>query len=139
MLVAKTCSTIWFAYQHSRHGVLLLTPHSICQNDEEHREPIPPSIANVCAEGVLAIVAGADTTATTLTSVFYFLLRNPEAYRRLQEEIDTTFPDHEEPMDALRLSKMEWLTGVRVEQDRRDVPECQDYLRRHGSDHWRKP
>ncbi|KAI0034107.1 cytochrome P450 [Vararia minispora EC-137] len=80
-------------------------------NDEEGHEPMPPSIANVCAEGTLAIVAGADTTSTTMTGVFYNLLRRPEAYRRLRQEIEAMFPDREEPLDSGKLGRMEWLNG----------------------------
>ncbi|GAB1312635.1 Pisatin demethylase [Madurella fahalii] len=36
---------------------------------------------------LIPLLAGADTTAITIRAVFYFLLRNPAAYRRLQEEI----------------------------------------------------
>ncbi|KAM5368742.1 hypothetical protein ACJZ2D_009408 [Fusarium nematophilum] len=35
------------------------------------------------------VAAGSDTTAISLQSIMYFLLRNPSAYRQLQEEIDT--------------------------------------------------
>jgi cytochrome P450 len=36
---------------------------------------------------MIPLLAGADTTAITLRAVFYFLLRNPAAYRKLQEEV----------------------------------------------------
>ena len=84
------------------------------QSDEEGYEPRPlPSdhMARVCAEGTLAIVAGADTTATTLTGVLYHVLSDARIRTRLQREVDTTFPDGEEPLDALKLSKMDFLTG----------------------------
>lgn len=32
--------------------------------------------------------AGSETTAITLSAVFYYLLRNPECYKKLQEELD---------------------------------------------------
>jgi cytochrome P450 len=35
------------------------------------------------------IGAGSDTTAITLSAIFYYLLKNPSTYHRLQTEIDT--------------------------------------------------
>jgi len=59
----------------------------------------------------LAIIAGADTTSTMLTVVVYYLLLNPDAYVRLQEEVDSALPSGEEPLDASKLCQMEWLNG----------------------------
>ncbi len=36
---------------------------------------------------MIPLLAGADTTAITIRAVFYFTLRNPAVYRKLQEEI----------------------------------------------------
>lgn len=38
--------------------------------------------------GGLAIIAGSDTTSSAITHLFYFLMCNPTAYKRLQAEID---------------------------------------------------
>ena len=46
----------------------------------------------VTSDAVLAIVAGSDTTATTLANVFFYLMSNPEAYKRLQAEVDKYYP-----------------------------------------------
>ncbi|KZV77158.1 high nitrogen upregulated cytochrome P450 monooxygenase 2 [Peniophora sp. CONT] len=83
-------------------------------SDEEGYEPRPlPSdhLARVCAEGALAIVAGADTTAITLTGVLFHVLTDARIRKQLQEEVDASFPDGEEPLDAMKLSKMDFLTG----------------------------
>jgi cytochrome P450 len=34
-------------------------------------------------------LAGSDTTAISLRAVFYYVLRNRNVYRKLQEEVDT--------------------------------------------------
>ena len=62
-------------------------------------------------DGALAVFAGADTTSAVLTTVFYFLLRNPVAYERLQAEVDDAFTSGDEPLDVAKLSQMEWLNG----------------------------
>ncbi|KAJ6608708.1 cytochrome P450 [Mycena sp. CBHHK59/15] len=56
--------------------------------DEAGLEPIPPSSAQILSDGGLAIIAGAETTSTTLCNIIWFLLRNPVAYSRLQAEVD---------------------------------------------------
>lgn len=55
--------------------------------DEDGLEDVKPSEELALGEGFLAIVAGADTTATAITNALYFLLKHPEVKKRLQEEI----------------------------------------------------
>jgi cytochrome P450 len=43
--------------------------------------------------GGLAIIAGSDTTSSAVTNLFYFLLQNPVAFKRLQSEVDTLRED----------------------------------------------
>ncbi|VDC00540.1 unnamed protein product [Peniophora sp. CBMAI 1063] len=80
-------------------------------SDEEHSMKVPPSLPTMIADGLLAIIAGSDTTSTVLTSVVYFLLRHPEARQRLQAEIAENFLPDEEPTDSMRLSRMPWLNA----------------------------
>ena len=87
----------------------MFTSLSRLQSGEELPETERPSIDSVAHDGVLAIVAGSDTTSSVLTAFVYYLLLNPEAYRRLQEEVDSAFPDGDEPLDTVKLSQMEWL------------------------------
>jgi cytochrome P450 len=61
--------------------------------------------------GQLAIIAGSDTTRSVLTAALHHLLRNPQAYERLQAEVDGAFPSGEEPLDVTKLGQMEWLNG----------------------------
>ena len=59
------------------------------------------------------IVAGSDTTSTTLSGLFYYLLSSPHNYRRLQKEIDAAFPPGEgDPFDTLKLSELPFLNAV---------------------------
>ena len=36
---------------------------------------------------MIPLLAGADTTAITIRAVFYFMLQNPDVYRKVQEEV----------------------------------------------------
>ncbi|TCD71757.1 hypothetical protein EIP91_005523 [Steccherinum ochraceum] len=66
---------------------------------EDEPEDQRPSEKSVEADGVLAVGAGSDTAATALSHLFYFFMRSPECKRRLQVEIDSTFPAGEETTD----------------------------------------
>ena len=49
----------------------------------------------IVSNSLLAIVAGADTTATVLRNTVYYLLTNPAYYAQLREEVDAAFPPTE--------------------------------------------
>jgi len=88
-----------------------LTSLSRLQSGEDLPESERPSLDDVAQDGVLSIIAGSDTTSSVLTAVIYYLILNPAAYERLQEEVDCAFPSGEEPLDAEKLSHLEWLNG----------------------------
>ncbi|KAM7394531.1 hypothetical protein PAMP_021328 [Pampus punctatissimus] len=65
----------------------------------------------IISQLTIFISAGHDTSATTLAFLAYDLARNPEVMRRLQEEIDSTFPD-KGPVQYEALMQMEYLDSV---------------------------
>lgn len=72
-----------------------------------------PTLSEVVVSGELAIVAGSDTTSTTLSGIFFHLLSNPQYYGRLQKEVDEAFPPGEgEPFDGTKLAEMKFLNAV---------------------------
>ncbi|KAL5498761.1 hypothetical protein ACEPAH_2116 [Sanghuangporus vaninii] len=98
--------------------------------DEEHVEPVPPTDKEIISDGVLAIIAGSDTTSTTLSGLFYYLLSNPLEYKRLQNEIDTAFPPGEgDPFDTTKLAEMPFLNAV-INESMRLQPPVLTYLQR---------
>ncbi|KAM5540781.1 hypothetical protein V8D89_005425 [Ganoderma adspersum] len=56
------------------------------------------------------LIAGHETTSGMLTFITYFLLKNPEAYRKLREEIDTKIGDR--PMTVHEVGKLPYLLAV---------------------------
>ena len=47
-----------------------------------------------------------------MTSLFYCLLTHPEAYERLQAEVDKFYPLGEDVADSKHLPEMEYLNAV---------------------------
>jgi len=94
-IICLTCSLHW----------------SRVQSGEELPETERPSFYDLAQNGAIAIIAGSDTTSSVLTAIIYYLLLNPAAYESLQEEVDGAFSDGEEPLDAVKLSQLEWLNG----------------------------
>ncbi|XP_068444749.1 cytochrome P450 3A27-like [Clinocottus analis] len=65
----------------------------------------------ILSQAIMFMFAGSETSTTTLVFLAYNLATNPEAMKRLQEEIDSTFPDK----GAVRyedLMQMEYLDSV---------------------------
>ncbi|KAJ3561618.1 hypothetical protein NPX13_g8874 [Xylaria arbuscula] len=76
---------------------------------------------NLMGEGILITIAGRqvissislfyiDTTSSTMTCLFFELTRNPEIYKKLQDEIDECFVAHGDKAPGhYELSKLEYL------------------------------
>lgn len=60
---------------------------------------------------LIAIIAGSDTSATALSHIWYYLLRNPKYYDRLRKEVEESFPNGEDPIDFTRQADMPFLNG----------------------------
>ena len=58
--------------------------------------------------------AGSETTATCLSCIIYYLLRNPEINRKLQDEIRRAFKSYDE-IDAKSTSSLKYLHAVCLE------------------------
>ncbi|KAH9888087.1 high nitrogen upregulated cytochrome P450 monooxygenase 2 [Cubamyces lactineus] len=80
-------------------------------NEDQPDKPSPP-LKRLLDEGVLAIVAGSDTTSSALTSLAFLLVAYPPVLRRLQQEIDQFYPPGEDPCDAKHYRDMHYLTAV---------------------------
>lgn len=77
--------------------------------DEESVEKSKPPLNDVVADGLLAIVAGADTSSSAMSCMFWCLLSDRECLKRLQHEIDTVFPDGANALDTSKHSELPYL------------------------------
>ncbi|KAL5476669.1 hypothetical protein ACEPAI_2855 [Sanghuangporus weigelae] len=87
--------------------------HLIGEGKDDDSKMTQAQLNELVVSGELAIVAGSDTTSTTLSGVFFYLLTHPECYDRLRKEVDAVFPPGEgEPFDGARLAEMKYLNAV---------------------------
>ena len=61
------------------------------------------------AEVSLLVGAGSDTTAVTLSSFFFYIVRNPRLYEKLVKEIRSTFDSADEIVSGPKLSSCKYL------------------------------
>ena len=82
------------------------------QSNEDGAEKESPSRSVILSDGVLALVAGSDTTASVLSNIFWSLVRHPSMYKRLQEEVDKYYPPGEDALNPKHHSNMPYLESV---------------------------
>jgi cytochrome P450 family 628 len=63
-------------------------------------------------EAQLAVVAGADTVAITLTNVCYYLAKHPKYQRKLHEELDLLFTSGQDHVSDQFLAGKPCLQGI---------------------------
>ncbi|KAI0649664.1 high nitrogen upregulated cytochrome P450 monooxygenase 2 [Trametes meyenii] len=81
-------------------------------SNEDQPEQEPPSMKRIVDEGIVAMVAGADTTSSALTSILFSLVTHSDAYSRLEEEIDRFYPAGQDPCQTKYHRDMPYLTAV---------------------------
>ncbi|CEJ93656.1 hypothetical protein VHEMI09232 [[Torrubiella] hemipterigena] len=80
----------------------ILKEHDAIEN------PTKKDIVDLHGDAELIVVAGSDTTAATLTCLFYELSRNQEVVEKLQAEVDEFHRDNTD-INAVGLAKLEYL------------------------------
>ncbi|RDX41687.1 high nitrogen upregulated cytochrome P450 monooxygenase 2 [Lentinus brumalis] len=84
--------------------------HYLNQEDLPDAPPVP--IQQLVDDGVLAIIAGADTTSSAMTTIVYCLLTHPDVYERLQAEVDKYYPSGEDALSTKHHREMPYLNAV---------------------------
>ncbi|KAK2909571.1 hypothetical protein QQF64_000419 [Cirrhinus molitorella] len=65
----------------------------------------------ILSQSMIFIFAGYETSSSTLSYFFYNMATNPEAMKKLQEEIDETFPN-KAPVDYEAMMNMDYLDAA---------------------------
>ncbi|KAL1938654.1 hypothetical protein VTO73DRAFT_11469 [Trametes versicolor] len=81
-------------------------------NNEDGADAVTPPFPETVSNGVLAMIAGADTTSIALSNLFYFVLADRTVYERLQAEVDRYLPPGEDPLDTKHHASMPFLNAV---------------------------
>ena len=63
-------------------------------------------------DGILAVTAGSDTTASALTSIIFCLLTNPDVYSLLREEVDRFYPRGEDAFATKHHASMPYMHAI---------------------------
>ncbi|KAL2814050.1 cytochrome P450 [Aspergillus granulosus] len=79
----------------------------LAANDSETGEKL--SIQQLSVESNLLIVAGSDTSSTTMAALFFYLSRNPSAYSRVAREVRAVFKTPDEVCQGPKLSSCSYL------------------------------
>ncbi|KAH9919212.1 cytochrome P450 [Epithele typhae] len=80
-------------------------------NNEDLLDKPSPPVQQLVDDGVLAIVAGADTTASAPTVFVFRLLEHPEVHEKLRREIDKYYPAGQDAMDVKNHRELSYLTA----------------------------
>ncbi|KAI0706673.1 high nitrogen upregulated cytochrome P450 monooxygenase 2 [Earliella scabrosa] len=122
-----------FASQRLRHGSASPDLFHYLNNDDLPQKD-PPREQQLLDDSFLAIVAGADTSSSALTSLFFLLGRHPEVHASIQTEVDRFFPNGDNPLSG-DYRDMHYLNAVINETLRMYPPVPKGGLRRvphHG-------
>ncbi|KAK4449769.1 isotrichodermin C-15 hydroxylase [Podospora aff. communis PSN243] len=86
------------------------------------------SFEKLSANAFILILAGSETTATTLSGATYFLLTNPDALSRLQHEVWSTFKSADE-INIASVGKLSYMLAVLNEALRMYPPVTSNLVR----------
>uniref|UniRef100_A0A667WPY8 unspecific monooxygenase n=1 Tax=Myripristis murdjan TaxID=586833 RepID=A0A667WPY8_9TELE len=92
----------------------------LMMNSQQEKQNKGLSDHEIMSQAIIFVAAGFDTSGTTLAFLAYNLAKNPEVMRRLQEEIDTTFPSkrrhHNSRIERVAKATVE-INGITVPKD----------------------
>lgn len=96
--------------------------YSLMQGKDSETTQPQFSAADMSAESIFLILAGSDTTSTTLAGAFFYLAHNPHAYRELAKEVRRTFTSSEDIRTGPSLRSCRYLHACIYETLRMSPP-----------------
>ncbi|KAJ3478916.1 hypothetical protein NLI96_g9421 [Meripilus lineatus] len=81
-------------------------------SNEDGSEKQSPPYAQIVSDGTLAVIAGSDTTASAMCNIFFLLLKHPNVFKRLQDEVDKFYPHGEDALSTKHHHQMPFLDAV---------------------------
>ncbi|KEF58699.1 uncharacterized protein A1O9_06625 [Exophiala aquamarina CBS 119918] len=99
---------------------------------EHEKNPSDFTMDDVYRNGAMTIGGGSDTTGIALASTLYHLLKSPETYKRLREEIDKAIDDNRlsKPAKLRETQSLSYLQAV-IKEGMRIHPSVAFILPRH--------
>ncbi|PWY86892.1 cytochrome P450 [Aspergillus heteromorphus CBS 117.55] len=99
------------AVDHGEKGTRATIFHTLLhpQATEGH---VVPTVEELKDEAYIMLAAAADTTGNALTIATYNVVRNPEIYTQLTDELKQAFPEPDGTMDFVTLEKLPHLTAI---------------------------
>ncbi|KAJ9088946.1 hypothetical protein DSO57_1017888 [Entomophthora muscae] len=84
------------------------------------------SIEEVVSEATLQIIAGSDSTSNTMTWTFYLVMKHPQIYKRLVEELVEAFPNKDSSITIpdIKAAKLPFMEAV-IKESMRLMPAAQ--------------
>jgi cytochrome P450 len=70
------------------------------------------STPELWGEANVLMIAGSDTTSTEMASTIFYLVRNPEALKKVTREVREQFDDVEEIVSGAKLNELSYLKAV---------------------------
>jgi cytochrome P450 len=95
-------------------GELLKDPNQLLIFHEVLESDIPPqekSVVRLGEEAQTVLAAGLETTAWALTTGSFYIINNPEVFKRLRAELKEALPDPKGSLDWLQLEKLPYLSA----------------------------
>uniref|UniRef100_A0A8C2WB91 unspecific monooxygenase n=1 Tax=Cyclopterus lumpus TaxID=8103 RepID=A0A8C2WB91_CYCLU len=105
---------------HSKEKVRLsVHPHLFAHSEiqshtaKHYSKSISPGLNDheILSQAMIFLFAGYETTSSSLTFLAYNLATNPHVMKKLQEEVDSTFPN-KAPVEYQALMQMDYLDSV---------------------------
>ncbi|KAF5632076.1 cytochrome p450 [Fusarium sp. NRRL 52700] len=84
---------------------------------------------NLLGDAHLIVVAGSDTTSTTMTCALFELARHPQVYQKLKKEVDEFLKQEDSPNSHSALAKLKYLQAI-IDETMRLYPAIPSGLQR---------